>query len=236
MVCNISSADKIISTNITPKLATSPPHQYSLSPSSPLSPAGSPKTPSTPSPSPPRIAVPCAACKILRRRCVEKCVLAPYFPPTEPLKFTIAHKVFGASNIIKMLQELPEDQRADAVNSMVYEANSRIRDPIYGCAGAICQLQKQISELQAELAKAQAEMLNLQCQNDNLRSFIICSARSSSSSMESQDNDHQEPISSSDDTMIISCPNTTNSENKNDTTSFFLDDENLYAAWEPLWT
>ncbi|KAK4487477.1 hypothetical protein RD792_005885, partial [Penstemon davidsonii] len=29
---------------------------------------------------------PCAACKILRRRCVEKCILAPYFPPTEPLK------------------------------------------------------------------------------------------------------------------------------------------------------
>ncbi|KAH0673089.1 hypothetical protein KY284_024176 [Solanum tuberosum] len=47
---------------------------------------------------------PCAACKILRRRCVEKCVLAPYFPPTDPLKFTIAHRVFGASNIIKMLQ------------------------------------------------------------------------------------------------------------------------------------
>ncbi|KAH0755107.1 hypothetical protein KY290_025377 [Solanum tuberosum] len=47
---------------------------------------------------------PCAACKILRRRCVEKCVLAPYFPPTDPLKFTIAHRVFGASNIIKLLQ------------------------------------------------------------------------------------------------------------------------------------
>ena len=49
---------------------------------------------------------PCAACKILRRRCAGKCVLAPYFPPTEPLKFTIAHRVFGASNIIKFLQVL----------------------------------------------------------------------------------------------------------------------------------
>jgi Lateral organ boundaries (LOB) domain len=47
---------------------------------------------------------PCAACKILRRRCVDKCVLAPYFPPTEPHKFTTAHRVFGASNIIKLLQ------------------------------------------------------------------------------------------------------------------------------------
>lgn len=56
----------------------------------------------------PVVLSPCAACKILRRRCVEKCVLAPYFPPTEPLKFTIAHRVFGASNIIKLLQVIKE--------------------------------------------------------------------------------------------------------------------------------
>ncbi|XP_047973551.1 LOB domain-containing protein 1-like [Salvia hispanica] len=127
---------------------------------------------SSPPSSPPAILTPCAACKILRRRCVDKCVLAPYFPPTDPLKFTIAHRVFGASNIIKFLQELPEDQRADAVSSMVYEANARLRDPVYGCAGAICQLQKQISELQAEVAKAQAEIVNMQCQNSNLFDLI----------------------------------------------------------------
>ena len=50
---------------------------------------------------------PCAACKVLRRRCSATCVLAPYFPPTELLKFMIAHRVFGASNIIKLLQVLP---------------------------------------------------------------------------------------------------------------------------------
>ncbi|KZV37362.1 LOB domain-containing protein 1-like [Dorcoceras hygrometricum] len=139
----------------------SPSSSYSLSQDS-----------STSSPPPAIILSPCAACKILRRRCAEKCVLAPYFPPTEPLKFTIAHRVFGASNIIKLLQELPDDQRADAVNSMVYEANARLRDPVYGCAGAICQLQKQISELQAQLAKAQAQVLNMHCQNANLFELI----------------------------------------------------------------
>lgn len=50
------------------------------------------------------VATPCGACKMLKRRCVEKCVLAPHFPPTEPLKFAMAHRVFGASNIIKLLQ------------------------------------------------------------------------------------------------------------------------------------
>ncbi|KAL1532799.1 LOB domain-containing protein 1 [Salvia divinorum] len=127
---------------------------------------------SSPPSSPPPILTPCAACKILRRRCVDKCILAPYFPPTDPLKFTIAHRVFGASNIIKLLQELPEDQRADAVSSMVYEANARLRDPVYGCAGSICHLQKQISELQAEVAKAQAEIMNMHYQNSNLFELI----------------------------------------------------------------
>ncbi|KAG1371600.1 LOB domain-containing protein 1 [Cocos nucifera] len=146
-------------------------HQYYSSSSPSSSPTSS--LPSLP-PTPPNSVVlsPCAACKILRRRCVDKCVLAPYFPPTEPLKFTTAHRVFGASNIIKSLQDLPESQRADAVSSMVYEANARIRDPVYGCAGAICQLQKQVSELQAQLARAQAELVNMQAQHAHLIALV----------------------------------------------------------------
>ncbi|CBI31506.3 unnamed protein product, partial [Vitis vinifera] len=96
------------------------------------------------SPPPTAFQGPCAACKVLRRRCDESCILAPYFPPNEPLKFINAHKVFGASNIAKALQELPQPTRADAVSSMVYEANARIRDPVYGCAGTICHLHKQL--------------------------------------------------------------------------------------------
>ncbi|KAK4354061.1 hypothetical protein RND71_026255 [Anisodus tanguticus] len=170
-----------------------------------------------PSPPPQVILSPCAACKILRRRCVDKCVLAPYFPPTEPLKFTIAHRVFGASNIIKMLQELPEEHRADAVNSMVYEANARIRDPIYGCAGAIFQLQKQISELQAEFAKAQAEILNLKCQNSNLLALVCMEV-----------SEYQE-----NSTSLLSSDHINDYGNN---TSMCLEDNSVYAAWEPLWT
>ncbi|KAK4763486.1 hypothetical protein SAY87_012924 [Trapa incisa] len=135
-----------------------------------VSPSRSFSTPSLPAP--PAIVSPCAACRTLRRRCAEKCVLAPYFPPTDPAKFATAHRVFGASNIIKFLQDLPEPKRADAVASMVYEAGARIRDPVYGCAGAICQLQKQVSELQAELAKTQAELVSIQCQQADLMRML----------------------------------------------------------------
>ncbi|XP_062181126.1 LOB domain-containing protein 1-like [Phragmites australis] len=123
-------------------------------------------------PQPAVVLSPCAACKILRRRCVDRCVLAPYFPPTEPHKFATAHRVFGASNIIKLLQELPEEQRADAVSSMVYEASARIRDPVYGCAGAICQLQKQVSDLKAQLARAHAELAGSRAQHAHLLALL----------------------------------------------------------------
>ncbi|MBA0782342.1 hypothetical protein Gotri_000236 [Gossypium trilobum] len=76
---------------------------------------------------------PCAACKLLRRRCAEECPFSPYFSPHEPQKFASVHKVFGASNVSKMLMEVPENQRADAASSLVYEANVRLRDPVYGC-------------------------------------------------------------------------------------------------------
>ncbi|CAA0820627.1 LOB domain-containing protein 13 [Striga hermonthica] len=102
---------------------------------------------------------PCAACKLLRRRCAEECPFSPYFSPHEPQKFAAVHKVFGASNVSKMLMEVPEFQRADAANSLVYEANVRLRDPIYGCMGAISALQHQVQALQAELNSVRAEIL-----------------------------------------------------------------------------
>ncbi|KAK1270635.1 LOB domain-containing protein 12 [Acorus gramineus] len=109
---------------------------------------------------------PCASCKLLRRRCAKDCIFAPYFPSDDPHKFAIVHKVFGASNVSKMLQELPMHQRADAVSSLVYEANARMRDPVYGCVGAISYLQNQVSQLQMQLAVAQAEILCIQMQQD----------------------------------------------------------------------
>ncbi|KAL6630620.1 hypothetical protein ACP70R_028471 [Stipagrostis hirtigluma subsp. patula] len=110
---------------------------------------------------------PCASCKLLRRRCTQECVFAPYFPPEDPHKFAIVHKVFGASNVSKMLQDLPAGQRADAVSSLVYEANARMRDPVYGCVGAISYLQQQVTQLQMQLALAKAEILCVQMQHND---------------------------------------------------------------------
>ncbi|XP_058766842.1 LOB domain-containing protein 15-like [Vicia villosa] len=102
---------------------------------------------------------PCAACKLLRRRCAQECPFSPYFSPHEPQKFASVHKVFGASNVSKMLMEVAECSRADAANSLVYEANVRLRDPVYGCMGAISALQQQVQSLQSELNVLRGEIL-----------------------------------------------------------------------------
>ncbi|XP_022939235.1 LOB domain-containing protein 15-like [Cucurbita maxima] len=120
---------------------------------------------------------PCAACKLLRRRCAQECPFSPYFSPHEPHKFASVHKVFGASNVAKMLMEVPESQRADAANSLVYEANLRLRDPVYGCMGAISALQHQLQTLQADLNAIRTEILKYK-----YREAIIPSPSSSSSS------------------------------------------------------
>ena len=64
------------------------------------------------------------------------------------------------------MQELAVHQRGDAVSSLVYEANARMRDPVYGCVGAISYLQNQVSQLQMQLAVAQTEILCIQMNQD----------------------------------------------------------------------
>lgn len=103
---------------------------------------------------------PCAACKFLRRKCTQECVFAPYFPPDQPQKFASVHKVFGASNVAKLLNELNAAQREDAVNSLAYEAEERLRDPVYGCVGLISILQHRLKQLQNDLYCAKKELAN----------------------------------------------------------------------------
>jgi hypothetical protein len=60
--------------------------------------------------------------------------------------------------VSKILIEVPEEQREDTVNSLAYEAEARLRDPVYGCIGAIALLQRKMVELQVDLAIARARL------------------------------------------------------------------------------
>ncbi|KAL2552991.1 LOB domain-containing protein 30 [Forsythia ovata] len=102
---------------------------------------------------------PCGACKFLRRKCVVGCIFAPYFDSEQgAAHFAAVHKVFGASNVSKLLLHIPANKRLDAVVTICYEAQARLRDPVYGCVAHIFALQQQVVNLQAELSCLQAHL------------------------------------------------------------------------------
>ncbi|VFQ91284.1 unnamed protein product [Cuscuta campestris] len=108
---------------------------------------------------------PCGACKFLRRKCVAGCIFAPYFDSEQgAAHFAAVHKVFGASNVSKLLLHIPPHKRPEAVITICYEAQSRLRDPVYGCVSHIFALQQQVINLQAELAYLQAHLATLEVQ------------------------------------------------------------------------
>ncbi|KAJ6761282.1 LOB DOMAIN-CONTAINING PROTEIN 4-RELATED [Salix purpurea] len=99
------------------------------------------------------------SCKYLRRRCPSDCIFSPYFPSNNPQRFACVHRIHGACNVAKMLQQLPAAHlRAEAANSLYYEAQCRTRDPVYGCVGIISSLHQQIHSVESQLAKTKAEI------------------------------------------------------------------------------
>ncbi|CAO2834926.1 unnamed protein product [Amaranthus hypochondriacus] len=106
---------------------------------------------------------PCGACKFLRRKCVVGCIFAPYFDSEQgAAHFAAVHKVFGASNVSKLLLHIPVHKRLDAVVTICYEAQARLRDPVYGCVAHIFALQQQVVNLQTELSYLQAHLATLE--------------------------------------------------------------------------
>ncbi|KAL3536937.1 hypothetical protein ACH5RR_000303 [Cinchona calisaya] len=76
--------------------------------------------------------------------------------------FAAVHKVFGASNVSKLLLHIPVHKRLDAVVTICYEAQARLRDPVFGCVAHIFALQQQVVNLQAELSYLQGHLATLE--------------------------------------------------------------------------
>ncbi|KHN11898.1 LOB domain-containing protein 24 [Glycine soja] len=57
-----------------------------------------------------------------------------------------------------MLQQIPSYLREQAANSLYFEAQCRIQDPVYGCAGIISKLYEQINSTEIALAHVQTQI------------------------------------------------------------------------------
>ncbi|XP_062213595.1 LOB domain-containing protein 16-like [Phragmites australis] len=102
---------------------------------------------------------PCGACKFLRRKCAVECVFAPHFCAEDgAAQFAAIHKVFGASNAAKLLQQVAPGDRSEAAATVTYEAQARLRDPIYGCVAHIFALQQQVASLQMQVLQAKTQV------------------------------------------------------------------------------
>lgn len=94
----------------------------------------------------------CAACKHQRKKCSQDCLLAPFFPGDKPEKFANAHRLFGVSNMLKILNSVKPDDREEAMTSITYESDIRAKHPVHGCLGVIRECQNEISRSLKDLA------------------------------------------------------------------------------------
>ncbi|XP_022953930.1 LOB domain-containing protein 29-like [Cucurbita moschata] len=93
----------------------------------------------------------CAACKYQRRKCAPDCILAPYFPHDRQRQFLNAHKLFGVSNITKIIKNLDPFEKEEAMRTIIFQSDVRSMDPVGGCYRIIRDLQLQIEYIKTEL-------------------------------------------------------------------------------------
>ncbi|XP_030518115.2 LOB domain-containing protein 27-like [Rhodamnia argentea] len=100
----------------------------------------------------------CAVCKFQRRKCHKECPLAPYFPADQPKMFQNAHRLFGVSNITKILKQAPPDLKQEAMQSVIFESNMRAQYPVHGCCWYIRRLLCQMHQMTEQLQQLHAQV------------------------------------------------------------------------------
>ncbi|KAI3731742.1 hypothetical protein L1987_62931 [Smallanthus sonchifolius] len=110
--------------------------------------------PPFPSP-PPATGVPaCASCRHQRKKCTEKCILAPFFHAEKAQDFQAVHKVFGVSNVTKLVKDLSREDGKKAVDSLIWEANCRLKDPVLGPLGEFQRVSEELVVYKAQYQQA----------------------------------------------------------------------------------
>ncbi|RDX68346.1 LOB domain-containing protein 2, partial [Mucuna pruriens] len=116
----------------------------------------------------------CAACKHQRKKCSENCILSPYFPSSRSREFHAVHKVFGVSNITKLVKNAKEEDRRRVVDSLIWEACCRQRDPIHGPYGEYTKVYNEYKKVLDELKRFKGQNQLLQFPPLGLKDLISC--------------------------------------------------------------
>ncbi|XP_052207911.1 LOB domain-containing protein 29-like [Diospyros lotus] len=86
----------------------------------------------------------CGACVVLNRGCNSQCIFAPYFHCEDGIAHFVAIRdVFTVRNVVNILALLSVSDSFWASDTLLFEAQARLQDPIYGCVSHILALQQQ---------------------------------------------------------------------------------------------
>ncbi|XP_052178706.1 LOB domain-containing protein 18-like [Diospyros lotus] len=98
----------------------------------------------------------CGACVVLNRGCNSQCIFVPYFHCEDGIaRFVTIRDVFTVKNVVNFLAPLLVSDRFWTSDTLIFEAQARLQDPVYGCVSHILALQQQVRELQAYRAYLQ---------------------------------------------------------------------------------
>ncbi|CAN6968097.1 unnamed protein product [Brassica oleracea var. botrytis] len=86
----------------------------------------------------------CASCKHQRKKCNNECILSPYFPARKTKEFEAVHKVFGVSNVQKMVRTVRDEDRTKLSESLTWEALWRQKDPVLGSYGEYRRISEEL--------------------------------------------------------------------------------------------
>ncbi|RYR68664.1 hypothetical protein Ahy_A03g015148 isoform A [Arachis hypogaea] len=138
----------------------------------------------------------CAACKHQRKKCSENnCILAPYFPANRSREFHAVHKVFGVSNITKLVKSAKEEDRRRVVDSLIWEACCRQRDPIHGPYGEYTKVYNEYKKVFNELKIFRGQNTNTNTNTNRLKSvqdLIICNNNNNNNTNNGNKGKHKE--------------------------------------------
>ncbi|KAK4486780.1 hypothetical protein RD792_006641 [Penstemon davidsonii] len=90
----------------------------------------------------------CAACKYQRKKCRPDCILRTHFPSTRSENFKAVQKIFGISNMTKMIKGVNSQEAQDEVTkSLNWEAEMWAQDPVHGPYGYFKRQQEELEAL-----------------------------------------------------------------------------------------
>lgn len=124
----------------------------------------------------------CASCKHQRKKCDQSCELAPFFPASRNGEFQNAQRLYGVSNIQKIIASVEPHRRHDAAESILIEANARRSDPVNGSLSISRYIESQILFYQNQLNLVNQHLAFFRRQKKLHNSVFISSSSLSSSS------------------------------------------------------